>query len=78
MLRGMLAKKLLVRPGSRVAVLGAPPTIDLVLSDGAVPSERGPADIVLVYTRDRAALDRALPKAVKRVAAAKKKTTKKV
>jgi ribosomal protein L12E/L44/L45/RPP1/RPP2 len=64
----MLAKKLMVRPGSRVAVIGAPPTIDLVLANGAVPSERGPADIVLVYTRDRAALDRALPKATKRVA----------
>lgn len=64
----MLAKKLMVRPGSRVAVIGAPPTIDLVLADGAVPSERGLADIVLVYTRDRAALDRALPKASARVA----------
>ena len=68
MLRRMLAKKLMVRPGSRVAVLGAPPTIDLVLANGAVPSERGLADIVLVYTRDRTALARALPKAVKRVA----------
>jgi hypothetical protein len=64
----MLAKKLMVRPGSRVAVIGAPPTIDLVLANGAVPSERGLADIVLVYTRDRAALDRALPKASARVA----------
>jgi hypothetical protein len=68
MLRRMLAKKLMVRPGSRVAVIGAPPTIDLVLANGAVPSERGPADIVLLYTRDRAALAGALPKATKRLA----------
>jgi hypothetical protein len=63
----MLAKKLLVRPGSRVAVIGAPPTIDLVLPPGVHPSERGPADIVLVYTRNRAALGAALAKATKRV-----------
>jgi hypothetical protein len=64
----MLAKKLLVRPGLRVAVIGAPPTIDLVLAPGVLPSERGPADIVLVYTRNRAALAAALAKATKRVA----------
>ncbi|MBX3223002.1 MAG: DUF3052 family protein [Labilithrix sp.] len=64
----MLAKKLLVRPGSRVAVIGAPPTIDLVLPPDAKPSERGPADIILVYARDRAALGGALAKATKRVA----------
>lgn len=68
MLRRMLAKKLLVRPGSRVAVIGAPPTIDLVLPPGVHPSERGPADIVLVYARNRAALAAALAKAAKRVA----------
>lgn len=65
----MLAKKLLVRPGSRVAVIGAPPTIDLVLPPGVHPSERGPADIVLVYARNRAALAGAIAKASKRVAA---------
>jgi hypothetical protein len=43
MLRLMLAKKLMVRPGSRIAVIGAPPTIDLVLANGALPSERGSA-----------------------------------
>lgn len=64
----MLAKKLLVRPGSRVAVVNAPPTIDLVLPPGVSPSERGPADIVLVYARDRAALAKVLSRATKRVA----------
>jgi hypothetical protein len=44
------------------------PGDDLVLADGALPSERGPADIVLVYTRDRAALGSALPKATRRLA----------
>ena len=59
----MLAKKLLVRPGSRVAVVGAPPTIDLVLPPEAKPADRGPADIVLVYTKDKAGVRTALAKA---------------
>ena len=56
----MLAKKLLVRPGSRVAVVGAPPTIDLVLPPEAKPADRGPADIVLVYTKNQAGVRTAL------------------
>jgi hypothetical protein len=64
----MLAKKLLVRAGSRVAVIGAPSSIDLVLPPEAHASERGPADIVLVYTRDRRGVAAALAKATKRVA----------
>jgi hypothetical protein len=63
----MLAKKLLVRAGSRVAVIGAPTDIDLVLPPGAVPSERGPADIVLAYAKTSAAVKGALAKATKRV-----------
>lgn len=54
----MLAKKLAVKEGASVAVLDAPPTIDLVLPPGVRPSERGPADIVLVYVKSRAALDK--------------------
>jgi hypothetical protein len=61
----MLAKKLLVRAGSRVAVIGAPSTIDLVLPPEAKPADRGPADIVLVYTRDKAGVRPALAKAGK-------------
>jgi len=61
----MLAKKLLVRPGSRVAVVGAPPTIDLVLPPEAKPADRGPADIVLVYTTNQAGVRPALAKAGK-------------
>lgn len=61
----MLAKKLLVRPGSRVAVVGAPPTIDLVLPPEAKPADRGPADIVLVYTKNQAGVRPALAKAGK-------------
>ena len=68
MLERMLAKKLLIRPGSRVAVAFAPSTIDLVLPPGVHPSERGPADIVLVYVHDRARLAPALAKTTKRVA----------
>ena len=64
----MLAKKLLIRSGSRVAVVGAPPTIDLVLPPGVHPSERGQADIVLVYARDRRQLAPALAKTTKRLA----------
>lgn len=64
----MLAKKLLVRPGSRVAVVGAPPTIDLVLPPEAKPADRGPADIVLVYAKDRAGVRTALAKAGKVIA----------
>src|SRR6478672_9817 len=67
MLRAMLAKKLQVRSGSRVAVIDAPPTIDLVLTPDAYPSERGPADIVLVFARARRGLDGALAKATKRL-----------
>jgi len=67
MLPPMLAKKLLIRLGSRVAVVGAPPTIDLVLPPGVHPSERGPADIVLLYARHRARLAPALAKTMKRV-----------
>jgi hypothetical protein len=64
----MLAKKLLVRAGSRVAVLGAPADIDLVLPPDAKPAERGPADVVLVYVRSRAAVAAALAKAGRRIA----------
>lgn len=64
----MLAKKLLVRPGSRVAVVGAPPTIDLVLPPEAKPADRGPADIVLVYTKNQAGVRTALAKAGKVIA----------
>lgn len=64
----MLAKKLLVRPGSRVAVVGAPPTIDLVLPPEAKPADRGPADIALVYTKDKAGVRTALAKAGKVIA----------
>lgn len=69
----MLAKKLLVRTGSRVAVIiapgaPAPDTVDLVLPPGAIPSERGAADIVLVYAGKRAAVAGAVGKAQKRLA----------
>ena len=67
-LAGMLAKKLLVRAGSRVAVLGAPAEIDLVLPPEAKPADKGPADIVLVYVASRAAVAPALAKAGKRIA----------
>lgn len=67
-MRAMLAKKLLVRSGSRVAVIGAPPTIDLVLPPEAKPADRGPADIVLVYTKNAAGVRPALAKAGKVIA----------
>jgi hypothetical protein len=63
----MLAKKLQVRPGSRVAVLGAPPDIDLVLPPGVIPSNSGPADIVLVYVPNRASLTASLAASQKRL-----------
>lgn len=64
----MLAKKLGAREGSSVAVLDAPPSIDLVLPPGVSPSDRGAASIVLVYVRERAVLDKSLPRATKRLA----------
>lgn len=64
----MLAKKLSLKQGASVAVLDAPPTIDLVLPPGIRPSERGPADVVLAYIKNRAALDKHLPRATKRLA----------
>jgi hypothetical protein len=63
----MLAKKLQARPGSRVAVLAAPPDIDLVLPPGVLPSNRGPADIVLVYLPNRASLSSAIAQSLKRL-----------
>ena len=64
----MLAKKLSLKQGASVAVLDAPPTIDLVLPPGIRPSERGPADVVLAYVKNRAALDKQMPRATKRLA----------
>ncbi len=64
----MLAKKLLVRAGSRVAVVGAPPSIDLVLPPEAKPADKGPADIVLVYAKNAAGVRPALAKAGKIIA----------
>lgn len=62
----MLAKKLHVREGSRVAVLGAPATIDLVLPPGVFPAKSsGPADIVLAYAKNAAAVRPALARAGK-------------
>jgi len=63
----MLAKKLAIKVGNSVAVIGAPDTIDLVLPPGVTPSEKGAADVVRVYTKNRAALTRAVSGAKKRV-----------
>ena len=67
MVRPMLAKKLSLKNGTSVAVLDAPPTIDLVLPPGIRPSERGPADVVLAYVTNRAALAKSMPRATKRM-----------
>jgi hypothetical protein len=63
----MLAKKLAIKDGHSVAVIGAPDTIDLVLPPGVSPSEKGAADVVLLYTKNRAALTKAVSGAKKRV-----------
>ena len=65
-----LARKLLVKPGHRVAVMNSPAGYaDLLrpLPDGAevVDSPRDAVDVVQVYVRDSAELERAGPAAIR-------------
>jgi hypothetical protein len=57
-----LAKKLLLKPTAAFAVFGAPPEHDALL--GGAPRPEG-AELVLVYARSAAELEKRLPKAVK-------------
>ena len=65
-----LAKKLGLRPGSRVALMGAPPDFDRVLvplPDGVRLSRRarGAMDVIVLFSKRAAELARKLPAARK-------------
>jgi hypothetical protein len=63
----MLAKKLQVKSGTRVAVLDPPAGVDLMWPADVVRSTRGEADVVLAFAKNSRALAGVLPKATKRV-----------
>ncbi len=64
-----LAKKLGIKDGSTVALLDGPPSfdreLDLGLLDGVVvrPQLRGPLDVIVVFVKNRAELERRFPMA---------------
>jgi len=67
-----LAKKLLIKPGFKVVVLNAPPSYVDQLKQGAddvTISEQatGPSDLVQLFVKDSAELERLAPEAVKGV-----------
>jgi hypothetical protein len=58
------ARKLLVKPRTRIGFVNPPPGhLDLVgaLPEGATVAERGEVDLLLLFARNRAELDAALP-----------------
>lgn len=62
-----LIRKLGIKPGARVALLGAPDGFDRTL--GELPPDvsvrrwaRGPLDVIVAFYLDRAELERALPR----------------
>jgi hypothetical protein len=68
-----LAAKLGIKPGTRFAILGAPPGYDAVL--GPLPPDtlvrralRGKMDLIQFFTRDARELDRRLPALARAVA----------
>src|SRR5688572_16411553 len=58
-----LPKKLGIKPGHRVALLGAPDGFELELPDGATVKRRagGKSDVILTFHTSRAELERRLP-----------------
>jgi hypothetical protein len=55
-----LPKKLGVKPGSRVLLVGAPPElVEAIAGEGDVV-ERGPADVIVAFFTERPALEAAL------------------
>jgi hypothetical protein len=63
----MDAKKLQVRTGSRVAVIGGPGDVEIAIPRDALKIARGEADVVIAFAKDSRALAGALAKATKRV-----------
>lgn len=68
-----LPKKLGIKPGARLALLGAPDDFQATL--GPLPDDvqikhqaRGPADVILLFTRSQSELDRRLPAAQRAMA----------
>jgi hypothetical protein len=68
-----LPKKLGIRPGSTVALLGAPPDFEQKLAP--LPENvrlqkqaRGPASLILLFAKSRAGLDRRFPAALRALA----------
>lgn len=67
-----LARKLGIKEGHRVATLGAPShfpdLVDLPREAGFVPLDRGaPLDVIVLFAREAAALERLLPEAAARL-----------
>lgn len=56
-----VAERLQVKSGRHLAVLAAPPALDLVIGAAEARRPLPDADVVLLFAADRAALDRALP-----------------
>ena len=57
-----IAERLQVKPGRRLAVIGAPPALDEATGVADRRAPAGQADIVLLFARDRADLASSLPK----------------
>jgi hypothetical protein len=61
-----LARKLSIKPGARLALMGAPPGFDRTLGplpDGVTVRRRlrGPVDVIVAFCSSRAELERRLP-----------------
>jgi hypothetical protein len=54
-----------VKGDRRLAVIGASPALEKTVGAGKARADVGKADVVLLFTPDRAALDESLPKLLK-------------
>jgi hypothetical protein len=54
-----IAERLQVKNGRKLAIVGAPPAVDRLI--GAPRAKPGAAEVVLLFVRDRAELDKKLP-----------------
>jgi len=61
-----VAEKLQVKGARRLAVLGAPPRLDDLVGAGDARAAVDAAEVVLLFTPDRAGFDRDLPAALAR------------
>lgn len=63
-----LADRLQVKKGRRLALIDAPPAIEAALGDATPRADVAEAEVVLLATANRAALDDALPRTLAQMA----------